>query len=82
MYPIALDASLKPIRRTKRATLEALKRRIGHLRLDQITRERLIEFGKSRAKDGVSPSTLGGLPHIYVPKSDAVSGIGARMPRA
>lgn len=49
----------KRIRRTKRATLEALKRRLGHLRLDQITRERLIEFGKSRAKDGVSPSTLG-----------------------
>jgi len=49
----------KRIRRTKRGALKSLKTRIGHLRLNQITRERLIEFGKTRAKDGISPSTLG-----------------------
>jgi len=49
----------KRIRRSKRGALKSLNGRIGHLRLDQITRERLIEFGKTRAKDGISPSTLG-----------------------
>ncbi len=49
----------KRIRRSKRGALKALRQRIGHLRIDQLTRERLIEFGKKRAKDGISPSTLG-----------------------
>lgn len=49
----------KRVRRSKRGAMKSLKARIGHLRLDQITRERLIEFGKTRAKDGISPSTLG-----------------------
>ena len=49
----------KKVRRSKRGALKALRRRIGHLRIDQMTRERLIEFGKKRAKDGISPSTLG-----------------------
>jgi hypothetical protein len=48
----------KPIRRSKAAVLEALKVSLGRVKIQNLTRERLVEFGKKRAKQGAGPSTL------------------------
>jgi len=45
--------------RTKAATLEMLKRELGELKLAEIDRERIVMFGRSRAKAGAGPATVG-----------------------
>jgi integrase len=47
-----------PPRRSKAAVLEALKVSLGAVKLPQLNRERLIEFGRNRAKEGAGPATL------------------------
>jgi len=49
----------KPPRRSKSATLEMLHRELGAFKLNELDRERLIKFGKDRAKNGAGPVTLG-----------------------
>jgi integrase len=49
----------KQIGRSKAATLAFLERRLGHLRLPELDRDRLIKFGKERASEGAGPVTLG-----------------------
>lgn len=49
----------KPPRRSKSATLEMLRRELGALRIPDMDRERLIRFGRDRAKQGAGPVTLG-----------------------
>ncbi len=49
----------KRIGRSKSASLDFLEKRLGKLRLPQLDRERLIEFGKERARDGAGPVTVG-----------------------
>jgi integrase len=48
----------KLIRRSKSAVLLALKVSLGRVNIQDLTRERLIEFGKKRAKQGAGPPTL------------------------
>jgi integrase len=48
----------KPIRRSKAAVMNALKESLGRVRLHDLTRDNLIEFGKKRAKRGAGPATL------------------------
>lgn len=48
----------KPIRRSKAAVMNALKGSLGRVRLHDLTRDHLIEFGKKRAKRGAGPATL------------------------
>lgn len=48
----------KPIRRSKRAVLEAMKLSLGKTRYQDLTRQKLIEFGRKRAKAGAGPATL------------------------
>lgn len=48
----------KTVRRSKAAVMKALKASIGTVRLKDISRERLIELGKVRAKQGAGPVTL------------------------
>jgi integrase len=45
--------------RSKTASLAFLERRLGRLRLPELDRERLIQFGKERAREGAGPVTLG-----------------------
>lgn len=45
--------------RSKEMTLISLDRSLGHLRLSELDRERLIEFGKKRALEGAGPATVG-----------------------
>lgn len=44
--------------RSKDLTLQRLKRDIGSWRLSHLTREAILEFGRSRAKAGAGPATL------------------------
>jgi len=48
----------RPPRRSKAAVVEALKVPLGTVRLVDLDRERLFDFGKRRAKDGAGPATL------------------------
>jgi len=48
----------KPLRRSKRAVLNALKRDLGTTRISQLDRVTLIKYGKWRAKQGAGPVTL------------------------
>lgn len=49
----------KSIGRSKAASLIFLDQRLGHLRLTELDRERLIKFGKERALEGAGPVTVG-----------------------
>ena len=48
----------KPIRRSKSAVLAALKASLGPVRLKELNRLSLIDYGKQRAKQGAGPATL------------------------
>ena len=45
-------------RRSQAFTLDALKTTQGKLKLKDLTRERLIQVGKDRAKEGAGPVTI------------------------
>ncbi|MGX1786977.1 site-specific integrase [Bosea sp. NPDC055332] len=47
------------IGRSKDFCLVALDETLGHLKLAELDRERLIKFGRDRAKEGAGPVTLG-----------------------
>jgi hypothetical protein len=48
----------KPPRRSKAAVMASLKAELGSVKLPSLNRERLIEFGRKRAKQGAGPATL------------------------
>lgn len=48
----------KRMGRSKTASLTFLERRLGRLRLPDLDRERLIQFGKERARESAGPVTL------------------------
>ena len=48
----------RPLRRSKRAVMEALKRDLGATRINQLDRASLIRYGQYRAKQGAGPVTL------------------------
>jgi integrase len=48
----------KRIGRSKEASLVSLERKLGCLRIPELSRERLIQFGKERAQEGAGPVTL------------------------
>ena len=48
----------KPPRRSKAAVMASLKAELGTVKLPALNRERLIEFGRKRAKQGAGPATL------------------------
>lgn len=52
-------------RRSKAFSLDSLKRKLGAVRLADLTRERLIQFGRVRAKEGAGPVTVG-MDFIYL----------------
>ncbi len=49
----------KPIGRSKAASLHFLESRLGVSKIAELDRERLIQFGKERAREGAGPVTLG-----------------------
>src|SRR6476646_4599237 len=48
----------KTVRRSKSMVLKALKTSLGRVNLKDISRERLIEFGRKRAAQGAGQATL------------------------
>jgi integrase len=48
----------KPLRRSKDHTLRRLKDELGETPIAQLTREKLIQYGRDRAKAGAGPATL------------------------
>ncbi|MEZ5937424.1 MAG: site-specific integrase [Hyphomonadaceae bacterium] len=48
----------KPLRRSKRSVLNRLRVELGATPLSGLTRDRLIQYGRQRAKDGAGPATL------------------------
>jgi len=68
----------KPLRRSKSATLELLQRELGALKIGDFDRERLIRFGRERAKGGAGPVTLGqyiGAIKLVLAHAAAVHGV-------
>ena len=49
----------KRIGRSKAASLAFLEHRLGRLRIPELDRGRLIQFGKERAREGAGPVTIG-----------------------
>ena len=47
-----------PLRRSKRAAMEALKRDLGTTRIDRLDRTVIIKYSKLRARQGAGPVTL------------------------
>jgi len=50
----------RPLLRSKAMCLEKLKSELGREKLSALTRERLIIYGKARAKQGAPSVTVGG----------------------
>lgn len=53
-----IDVGRAP-RRTKAYTLEFLKKRLGQTKLPSLSKAKLIEFGRCRAREGAGPVTVG-----------------------
>lgn len=71
----------KPIRRSKNAVLEALKRDVGATRISNLNRSALIKYGKMRAKQGAGPVTLSvdlSYIHTVLTHANAVHGINTK----
>jgi hypothetical protein len=66
----------KKIGRSKDASLNFLDERIGHLRIGELDRERLVKFGKERASEGAGPVTVG-MDLGYIKTITCVHGISA-----
>ncbi len=49
----------RPLRRSKAYSLQKLKRELGKSGLCTLDREQIVEYGRSRAKEGAGPVTLG-----------------------
>ncbi len=68
----------KPPGRSKSATLEMLQRELGTHKIGTLDRERLIRFGKDRAKAGAGPVTVGqdiGVIKLVILHAAAVHGV-------
>ncbi len=48
----------KPLRRSKRHVLNRLRTELGDTPLSHLTREKLIQYGRQRAKEGAGPATV------------------------
>ena len=69
-------------RRSKAFTLAALKEKLGKVKLKDITRERVIQFGKDRAKEGAGAVTISmdvGYLKLVVSHAAAVHGIAVAV---
>lgn len=69
-------------RRSKAFTLQSLKAHLGKVKIHELTRERLIEFGKDRARAGAGAVTIGmdiGYIKLVVSHAAAVRGIAVHI---
>jgi integrase len=72
----------KAPRRSKEATLLALKRELGDVGVHDLGREQIVEFGRRRMAQGAGPTTIGidvGFIKLVVQHAAAVHGIPVRV---
>jgi integrase len=72
----------KAPKRSKESTLRALKQQLGSIPLKALTRERIVEFGRKRARGGAGPMTLGvdiGYIKLVVQHAAAVHGVPTQV---
>lgn len=72
----------KAPRRSKQFTLNALKDELGKVKHKDLTRERLIQFGMDRAKEGAGPVTLSadfGYLKLVLTHAAAVHGVDVKV---
>lgn len=72
----------KAPRRSKQFTLDALRAKLGNVKHKDLTRERLIQFGKDRAKEGAGPVTLSadlGYLKLVLTHAAAVHGVDVKV---
>ena len=68
----------KPLGRSKEFALRTLRKHLGKIKLPHLSRERIIEFGRLRAKQGAGPATLSAdisYIHTIISHSAAVHGV-------
>ncbi len=64
--------------RSKSASIKMLRRELGRVKIAQLSRETLIQFGRNRARQGAGPVTLSidiGLIKLIISHAAAVHGI-------
>jgi len=67
-----------PLGRSKEYALRTLKKHLGKIKITRLNRERIIEFGRTRAKEGAGPATLSAdisYIHTIVTHSAAIHGV-------
>ncbi len=72
----------RPPGRSKSATLEMLKRELGDLKAGELDRERLVKFGRARAKEGAGPVTVSmdiGAIRLVITHAAAVHGLPVQV---
>lgn len=72
----------KAPRRSKAATLEMLKRRLGKLKMVELDRPCIIKFGRDRSAEGCGPVTLGidiGTIKLVLSHAAAVHGLSVQV---
>ena len=72
----------KAPRRSKEATLLALKRHLGSVGINDLDRECIVEFGRARMRQGAGATTIGidvGFIKLVVQHAAAVHGIPVRV---
>jgi hypothetical protein len=72
----------KAPRRSKEATLLALKRELGSVNVNDLDRERIVEFGRERMRQGAGPTTIGidvGFIKLVVQHAAAVHGLPVKV---
>ncbi len=68
--------------RSKDATLQMLKRRLGSVNMADLGREQIVKFGRTRANEGAGPTTLGidvGVIKLVVQHAAAVHGLPVKV---
>lgn len=68
--------------RSKDATLQMLKRRLGSVNMAELDRERIVKFGRKRAIEGAGPTTLGidvGVIKLVMQHAAAVHGLPVKV---
>jgi integrase len=76
-----LEVNKAPLR-SKSFSLDLLKRKLGKIRISDLSRERLITFGRERAKEGAGPVTISmdlGYLRTVITHAAAIHGISVSL---
>ncbi|WP_051881669.1 site-specific integrase [Parvularcula oceani] len=70
----------KPLRRSKAASLDLLRRKVGRVRIRDMDRDALVAFGRQRFKEGAGPVTIAAdVSYLKTVMTDAAAVHGVRV---